>query len=348
MEPNCAMLDHALPVALYMDGALGGPFGKMGYGVLRYSPNPIVAVVDAGHAGQDSADVTGIPRTCPVVATLEEAHQLGAQVLILGIAPPGGAIPDEWWPVLDDAVTLGMSLVNGLHDRLAPRYPVLQAGQFVWDIRVEPAELGVGMGRAKDLPNRRVLMIGTDMAVGKMTAGLELWTCARRRGIAAAFIATGQIGITITGSGVPLDAIRLDFASGAIEQEVLKVAEAPLVIVEGQGSLLHPGSSANLPLLRGACPTHLVLCHRARMTHLARVPWVQVPPLGDLLRLYEDLAAGCGSFPRPVSSGICLNTSGLAEAEALAELAQLESEIGLPVVDPVRYEPGRLLDAIMA
>ncbi len=33
--------------------------------------------------------------------------------------------------------------------------------------------------------------------------------------------------------------------------------------IEGQGSLLHPGSTATLPLIRGSQPTGLMLVHRA-------------------------------------------------------------------------------------
>ena len=55
--------------------------------------------------------------------------------------------------------------------------------------------------------------------------------------------------------------------------------------IEGQGSLLHPGSSATLPLLRGSCATHLVMCHRAGMTHLRNPQQVKIPPLKGSFRL---------------------------------------------------------------
>src|SRR5580704_7716632 len=140
----------------------------MGIGILRYSPNPVVCIIDSATAGRDAADVTGVPRSCPIVSTVEEATALGATVLVLGIAPPGGLIPPDWYPVIDAAWAAGMSLVNGLHDLLGPRYSnSANPGQWVWDIRVEPAGLGVGGGLAAGLSNKRVLMIGTDMAVGK-------------------------------------------------------------------------------------------------------------------------------------------------------------------------------------
>ena len=335
-------------LALYMEGAFSENTGKMGLGCLRYSPFEIVAIVDSETAGKNAQDVTGIPRDVPIVATLEDAVRAGANVLVLGIAPPGGLIPDSWRPVLARAVEVGLSLVNGLHEPLAPQYSSLAQDQFIWDIRQEPKDIGVGSGAARELKNRRVLMIGTDMNIGKMTAGLEIQKLALDQGVNAAFVTTGQIGITITGRGIPLDAIRIDFAAGAVEREVLAAADSDLVIIEGQGSLLHPGSSANLPLLRGSCPTHLVLCHRAGMTHLPRLPWVQVPPLKDVISLYQDLAEAGGNLPRPVAAGIALNTSGLSEPEAEEAIASIVAVTGLPVCDPIRQGPKPLLDSIRA
>lgn len=339
------------PLAIYMEGALGERPGKMGYGVLRYSPNPIACVIDSRYVGQDAYEFCGIRRPgrkAPVVGTVAEAIERGAQVFVLGIAPGGGSIPPEWFGSIDEAVAAGLDIVNGLHDRLGPRYPRLAPGQFVWDIRVEPANLTVGTGAARQLSNRRVLMVGTDMAVGKMTAGLEIERVARESGLRSAFVATGQIGITITGRGVPLDAIRLDFASGAIEREVMNRSEAELVVIEGQGSLLHPASSATLPLIRGSCPTHLVLCHRAGMETLLRVPWVRIPPLVQLARLYEDVAEAVGTYYRPRCCAIALDTSNLGEAEAERVILETEADTGLPVADPIRQGPERLREAILA
>jgi uncharacterized NAD-dependent epimerase/dehydratase family protein len=323
------MLDPAVPLAVYMEGAVRHYGGKMGVGVLRYSPNPIACVVDSETAGGRTHEVMGVERDVPIVATVEEALALGAKVLVLGIAPPGGLIPEAWIPAIDRAVEGGMFVVNGLHDKLAPRY-----GDQVWDVRTEPSGLQPGTGAAAKLTNKRILMVGTDMAVGKMTAGLELWKALPE---GSAFVATGQIGITVTGAGVPLDAIRLDFSAGAIEREVLRYADAPVVVIEGQGSLVHPGSTATLPLLRGSMPTHLILCARAGQTHLVNAP-VEIPPLSKLRRLYEDVAEACGAFKRPITMGVALNTFHLSDdEEALAACAKVAAETGLPCVDPVRH-----------
>lgn len=350
------MLPRNLPLALYMEDALTGPSGKMGFGVLRYSPNPVVAVIDSTQKGRDAAEF-GPWCSCPVVSNLEEAKSLGAKVLVLGIAPSGGLIPDAWYPEIDGAVANGLGIVNGLHDFLFTRYPDLptmpvENGPFVWDIRREPEGLAPGTGAAADLPCRRLLLVGTDMAVGKMTVGLEIHRLAQELGIPSGFVATGQIGITVTGAGVPLDAIRVDFSTGAIERETLRagteVGPEGLVVIEGQGSLAHPSSTATLPLLRGGCPTHLILCVRAGQTTIRSFSHIAIPPLGALCRLYEDLAEGAGAFSRPKTVAVAVNTSHLDDEAADRAVRELEAELGLPAADPIRHGTERLLRAVMA
>ncbi len=331
------MLKRDQKLAIYMEGELVGDFAKMCYGILRYSPNPVVAIIDSKYAGQDVKDVVQSPRSAPIVSSVSQALELGADVFVLGVATVGGHVPAEWYPAINEAVAKGMCVLNGLHDRLATQYPQLKPGQWIWDVRIEPEGLGSGTGLAAGLNNTRVLMIGTDMAIGKMTAGLEIYRAARQKGINAEFIATGQIGITITGKGVPLDAVRVDYASSAIEREVMGVKDAELIIVEGQGALIHPGSTSNLPLLRGACPTHLVLCHRAGQTHLRRLQHIQIPPLREYCNLYENLGEACGVYPRPKTVAIALNTSALSESDAVAAMKKIEDESGLPTHDPVRF-----------
>jgi len=343
------MLEKNQKLAIFMEGHANDAPGKMGHGVIRYSPNPIVCVIDTENAGRDMGELANMPRPVPIVGTIAEALALGADVLVLGIAPAGGLVPDSWRPAIGEAVAGGMSILNGLHDLLGPRYPNLQPGQWVWDVRIEPEGISNSSGAPAKLGNRRMLLVGTDMAVGKMTAGLEIYRVAREAGINAEFVATGQIGITVTGRGIPLDAIRLDFAPGAVEREVMRTPDAELIIVEGQGSIIHPASSATLPLIRGACPTHLVMCHRAGQEHLYRIPEVKIPSLGKIIRLYEDITEACGAFPRSKTVGLALNTFHIeSDLEAAQVCDQYEQELGIPCVDPVRHGATRLVKALMA
>lgn len=333
-----------------MHDTVGESNGKMGYGLMRYGVAPVAAVIDRAHTGRGLRALTGIPCDAPIVASVREALALGADTLVPAIAPPGGALPPDWWEDVKEAVAGGMSLVNGLHRPLAsdPELaPLLRPGRFIWDIRQEPPGLVNGMGRARELPGRRVLFVGTDMACGKMTAAIEMDRAARTRGRRSRFLATGQIGIAIAGEGVPLDSVRIDFATGAVEQLVMPYGrDHDVLFVEGQGSLLHPASTATLALMRGAVPTDLILVHRAGQGAIARDAKVRIPPLRDVIALNEAVCSAAGALQAARVAGVALNTAHLDEAAAREAVEAVAAETGLPATDTVRFGAGPLLDAL--
>lgn len=350
------MLGADTPIVLLQHGGLDNLSGKTGLAMLRYRQGPIVAVVDPAHPGADLGPLTGIDRAVPVVGSLAEALPFAPEVAVVGLAPSGGRLPEGMGADVAAALAAGLSLASGLHSRLGddPALAALvQPGRWIWDLRREPPGLTVASGRAAGLPGRRLLAVGTDMSVGKMSACLELQAAARRRGLDARFVGTGQAGILISGAGVALDAVRIDYAAGAVEGALLAAAVGAgpdtLVLVEGQGSLCHPGSSATLPLIRGSQPTDLVLVHRAGQRTLQRLDAFPLPPLGQLIAAVEALAAlgrpaDCG--PPPRVAAIALNTAlldGPAAAEALEATA---AATGLPCVDPVRQGGEALLDLL--
>lgn len=343
------MLDPTQPIALFAEATTGSLNAKMAEGILRYGSNPVVAVIDSTQAGKRVRDLCALDSDVPLVATLAEAQALGAQVLVLGTAPSGGRLPKAWQGVLDQAIAGGMSLVNGMHDRLQPMFAdQLREGQWVWDLRVPQGDAPpIGMARAAALPNTRVLMVGTDMAIGKMTAGLELTRSLQAMGRDAAFLATGQTGIAITGRGIPLDAIRVDHAGGAVERMVMDASNHEIVVIEGQGSLLHPGSTATLPLMRGSACTHMILCHRAGMNTLDELDSVRIPPLRDVIALNEAVAHAAGALTPARVIAIALNTVRLTQAEAEAALKTVEDDTGLPAADPVRQGAEKLARAVL-
>lgn len=344
------MLNKNQKIAIYMEGDLGSDYGKMGYGVMRYIANPISCVIDSTQAGKQVNEVCKLPFDYPVVASLNEAKNLGAQVLVLGTAPSGGRVADEWYPSLKEALSLGMSIVNGLHDPLSEilaDHVTMPDKQWIWDTRQPAFTPAIAAAKEAELGNKRVLMVGTDMAIGKMTAGLEVYRWIKQQQVSSAFIATGQIGITITGQGIPLDAFKVDHACGAVETAVMAAADHDIIFVEGQGSLLHPGSSATLSLMRGSCANRLIMCHRGGMTHLRKPEHVSVPPIKEFIQLNEHLAAACGSLTAAKTVGIALNTVMLDEQQAVAEIARLEDETGLPVQDVVRNGAEKIGKALL-
>ena len=340
------MLQPKDKVAIYMEGHLESDFGKMGFGSVRYLANDIVAVIDSAQAGRKMSDFMNTSRSIPVVASLEESLVLGAEVLLLGIAPVGGKIPDFWYETLDKAIDSGISLINGLHDLLAPRYEGRLKQNWVWDVRVPQFIPAIGSARALEHQGKRILCVGTDNAVGKMTAGLELYRGLLQQNHSAGFVATGQIGITVTGGGIPLDAFKVDYATGAVETAVLEHANKEYIVIEGQGSLLNPSSTATLPLMRGSCPTHLILCMRGDKTTLRSNTQFKIPNLKAFIVLNESLVSVCGTYPEAKVVGIAVNTSMLTEADAIEVKERIAAESGVPAIDPVRDGVQKIIERL--
>jgi len=368
-------------VVLLLHHGLDNLSGKTGLTLLRYRPGPILAVIDPDHAGGTLREVTGIDRTVPVVASMAEVLPLlaaagygdpaaiagEAPVAVVGLAPAGGRLSEGLRADLQIALEAGLSLASGLHTKLAddPQLATrLRPDRWIWDLRQEPADLAVASAQAAYGPERRWLAVGSDMSVGKMSACLELQAAAEHRGLDARFVATGQAGILIRGRGVALDAVRVDYAAGAVERAVLEAAQGAgpdsLVLVEGQGSFCHPGSTATLPLLRGSQPTALLLVHRAGQDSIRNHPHIPLPPLAEQIHVLEAMAALarphtltladnslCVS-PSPRVRAIALNTGHLGDKAAAEAIAAMADRTGLPCHDPVRAGGGGLLEALLA
>jgi uncharacterized NAD-dependent epimerase/dehydratase family protein len=354
------MLPPDAPVVLLQHQGLDNLRGKTGLALLRYRDGPIPVVVDPAHDGANLRAITGLDRDARVVASLREALPLLEEperaVAVVGLAPSGGILPPDMRADVRAALEAGLSVASGLHTRLADDRDLaamVRPGAWIWDLRQEPPDLMVASARAAEVPGHRLLAVGTDMAVGKMSACLELRAAAMRRGLDARFVGTGQAGILISGQGVPLDAIRVDYAAGGVERAVLEAAadatERTLLLVEGQGSLCHPGSTATLPLIRGTQPTHLLLVHRGGQSRIRNAPQIPIPPLPTVISVVEGLAAlarPADGRPAPKVIAIALNTAHLSEENADQAMAEARDQTGLPCHDPVRHGGAPLLEAL--
>lgn len=343
------MLAAKTRVAILLEDGIKGKHGKTGLAFLRYSNTNIVAVIDRSCAGESLAELTQISCDAPIVSDVNTALAYKVDVLLIGIAPSGGKLPDNLAQEIRIAVSAGVSIINGLHTQLQPQYPNLQSGQWIWDIRQEPPGLSIGTAKARSLAAQRILTVGTDMAIGKMSTSLEIHRAALAAGIKAQFVATGQAGIAIAGQGIALDAVRVDFAAGAVEKTVIDLAQDnELIIIEGQGSLLHPGSTATLPLIRGSQPTALILVHRAGAKHIRDLPEITIPSLPDVIKLYETVASAGGTFGEVKVKAIALNTFGMDIDTANKTIQSTAELTGLTCSDVVRFGGKTLLSAITA
>ncbi len=335
-----------MKLAILAEGQFETRLAKTAIGVLRYAPYPIVAVVDSTRAGTDAASHVGVGKGVPVVASVDEAMALGADALLIGTAAAGGRIADAYRPHLARALERGLSVWSGLHERVLSDPALAAAAKrgsaTIRELREPPADLPIGGHRERRAGSVVVLTVGTDAAVGKMTASLEIVEALRRAGKRAAFVATGQTGIAIAGEGIAVDAVVADFIAGAAERLVCDAAEtADLVVVEGQGSLTHPGFSAvTLGLLHGAGPDLMVMCHDAarRIVKGYDREGLPVKDIDECIAIYEEAAAWRrpSGYPRARVVAIALNTRDLVDEYAREELARFQREVSLPVADPVR------------
>ena len=319
-------------------------YGKTMYGIIRYGPDPVVAILDSRRAGETQDGI-------PIVGTVEDALRHDPTVAIVGVATQGGRFPPAWRALLRDCIAAGLDVESGLHERISEDPELVELarrhGVTLRDLRKPPADLNVATGANLRLAAKVVLTVGSDCAIGKKTVAIELDRAARARGLASVFVPTGQTGIAIAGWGIAVDAVVADFLAGAAERLVVEGAErgGELLFVEGQGSLVHPlYSGVTLGLVHGCAPHVFVLCHKARATEIEGCPGHPIPPLPELIELHERI-----SLPARKArvAALALNTAGLDEAEAAREVARVGAETGLPADDPVRFGAGFLLDAVL-
>ncbi len=343
---------HGNRFLILADGEFGPLTSKTANSIIRYLPERTVGVVDRVAAGKTVQDVLGFGGSIPILGSMREGLALKPDAILVGIAPVGGRLPEEWRNWLLEAIDAGCSLWSGLHTFLADD-PALaerarKRGTEIHDLRRPPADLPVASGKAKTVDPFVILTVGTDCNVGKMTSQLQITKLLNQKGIRTRFVATGQTGIMIEGWGLAVDAVVADFIAGAAERLVLEGAkDADIVLVEGQGSLNHPGySGVTCGLLHGSCPDALILCHQATREYIGdyrKAAWLKIPPLSEYVKLYETVAG----FVHPTKTiAIALNTYDLDDGAARKACEQAAKETGLPCTDPVRFDPTPLVEAV--
>src|SRR5437588_10080309 len=319
-------------------------YGKTLRGVMRYRRESVVAVLDSTRPGETEDGV-------PVVATVDDALRFEPDTALVGVVTQGGHFPGDWRALLTSCAENGLDIENGLHHRLAAVPELVEAarghGVELRDLREPPADLSPATGANLLVPATIVHTVGSDCAIGKMTATCELDLEARRRSLRSVFVPTGQTGMAIAGWGIAVDAVVADFIAGAAERLVVEGGKrGDLLWVEGQGAILHPiYSGVTVGLMHGSAPHLYVLCHEAGRTVVEGDPTASpIVGLRELVELHERMSLKL----RPAKVAcIALNTSGVSEEEARAAVAEAGDAGGLPADDPVRFGAARLVDAVL-
>ena len=321
------MLDLPQPYLLFLGDVSERAYAKTALGLRDWAPEHCVG--ECVLPGGVSID---LPRFSP-----REAKAAGARSIVIGVATPGGAIPEPWLPTLIEALEAGLDIVAGMHAKLNDIEPLARAAarlnRRLIDVRTPPPRIPIGNGKKR--AGKRLLTVGTDCALGKKYTALALTRALLARGVDADFRASGQTGIMIAGGGMPMDAVVADFAAGAAE--MLSPANAPdhWDVIEGQGSLFHPAyAGVSLALLHGSQPDVIVLCHDPSRKAVLGFSDFPLPSLREAID--ATLLLGARTNPNIRCAGVSMNTSTLSDVDAADVMRRASDELQLPVADPIR------------
>jgi uncharacterized NAD-dependent epimerase/dehydratase family protein len=327
------------PFLLFMGDVREAASAKTGFGIVQWRRSAC--------AGQMRLPGCGVDLGLPDL-DVAGAVAAGVRTAIVGVAPRGGAIPEYWLEYLAGLARVGIDVAAGLHMRLAELPGLATAAadrSALIDCRVPPQGMPVATGRKRS--GRRLLTVGTDCAVGKKYTALSLHLELVRRGVAATFRATGQTGIMIAGSGIPIDSVVSDFVAGAAEVLSPDNDPAHWDVIEGQGALNHPSyAGVSLGLLHGSQPDALVLCHDAARRSVFGLDGFELPPIGKVIERNLEQARITNPAVRCV--GISVNTSSLPVDSGRAWLQALSRDTGLPCADPLIDGVAPIVDRLPA
>jgi uncharacterized NAD-dependent epimerase/dehydratase family protein len=331
------------------EGQLGIFSSKTATSVIRYCPDETVCVLDskAARTGKRLEEFINVGHGIPIVANVKAGLKHKPNQLLIGIAPVGGKLPLAWRNIILQAIAAGLDIVSGLHHVLHEDKEFAAAakrkGVKIWDVRLPPEDISVSEDKLRDLKQRRIALVGADCNMGKMVTSIEVDKGLRARGYDSEFVATGQTGIMIAGSGIAVDHVLSDYVNGAAERLCWERRRRQIVVIEGQGSVYHPAySGVTVGLLHGCMPHVIMYQHaptRTRVSHYEKFPMI---PLKQGIQLVEDLTKPL--MPAKVIA-VSLNTVGMTAVDADRAAKKIEDETGLPSADPIRHGAAKLVQA---
>lgn len=329
-------------------GAFDYILNKTGNMLLRYRPEDVVAIIDPEKTNQTANSVLGYGGDVPVVSRFKETLHFYPDSLVIGNAPQGGIINDEYRHEILEGIHAKCDIYSGMHVFLNDDDEFRQAaeknGVSLHDLRRPPHPPHFPHGSWKNRNIPVLLIVGTDCDTGKMTTAWEITQRLRGRGKKVTFLGTGQTGILLSGGGVPVDAVVSDFMAGEIEHHINLISHGmDLVIVEGQGAISNYAySGVTLGLIHGAMPDFLIMTHDpGRELDVLDYP---MPDIQKMLNLHLDLLA---PFKESTFLGFNLLTHKLDENSALKVIKQFSDEYNLPTTDLVRFGDGELINQII-
>jgi uncharacterized NAD-dependent epimerase/dehydratase family protein len=338
------------------EGAFETLNGKTAHGLVRFTNRyKILGVIDSTCAGRDAGEVLD-GKPCgifiyPNLAAALQANRHEIKNFVIGLAPEGGRLPASYRQIIAEAIRAGLNIDSGLHEFLSDdaEFDALakKHGVHIRDIRKPPAkkDLHFFSGKIKDVEAIRLAVLGTDSAIGKRTTAWQITHALNAIGVKTEMIGTGQTA-WLQGAkyGLRLDAMINDYVSGEIEHAIWQCwqEEKPhVMLLEGQGSLMHPAYPGGFELIAAGRPQAIILQTAPKRTAYDGFPDFPMAPLDKEIKALELIAN------RPVIA-LTLNHENMTDEEIETTVRQYESQFGIPCCDVLKHGPAKVVDKIMA
>ena len=336
---------------VYADKLFNCADGKTAHGLVRYSRKyKITCVVDTtlteGDAGQK---LDGIQRDIPLYNDLNRAlKKTQSDTFIIGAVSEGGILPKGYDTAVKYALTNGLDVVSGLHEFLSdnPIFSKLanENGCNILDIRkIFRDHKRFYTGEIKKVQSFRVAILGTDSAIGKRTIAVSLNKELSNRGRKTDMIFTGQTGwLQGWPHGVVLDAMINDFVAGGIEGAILDSwsdDKPEYMIIEGQGSLVHPFFPGGFEILAAGRVDGFILVDAPKRKNLDGFPDYPMPNPEKVVKIAELLT------DKPLL-GIGINRENMIEEDIEMSIEKLSKIFKVPVIEPLSMGVGKIVDVL--
>lgn len=325
------------------NGILDKIYAKSCHGLLRGTRRfDLRAVIDHKFAGQDAGMVLdgrelGIP-IYPSIPAFFEAHP-DAQIdyCIVGVAFPGGLLPQPVIEQLKVALDYNMSLISGLHTFISEIPELVESalpkGLQLIDIRKPKKfkDLHFWKGDIYKVKAARVAVLGMDCALGKRTTARFLMEECEKEGLKAELIYTGQTGwLQGYPYGFIFDATMNDFVSGEMEKAMVdcdKDLKPDVMFLEGQSGMRNPS---------GPCGSEYILSGDARGVFLVHSPTrvnydhtdQPLPSLESEIELYRHYGAEV--------LGVAINEENAEDAFLEAYKKEMTAKLNIPFIRPLK------------
>ncbi|HVQ00170.1 MAG TPA: DUF1611 domain-containing protein [Candidatus Thermoplasmatota archaeon] len=338
---------------IYADRLYSCADGKTAHGLVRYSKKyTIVGVVDSTLPKGDAATFLDPTRKgIPLFNSLQDAYEeTKPDTFIIGAVSEGGVLPQGYDKAVEWALSKGMNVVSGLHQFLSddPRFMKLTEdhGCTITDVRkIFRDYKRFYTGEIIKIPSTRVALIGTDSAIGKRTMAVVLVEALRKEGHSADMIFTGQTGwLQGWPHGIVLDAMINDFVSGGLEGAIIdswKDSKPEFMIIEGQGSLVHPFFPGGFEILAAGQIHGFMLVDAPKRPHLDGFPGYPMPNPKRVVRIAELLT-------EKKLAGIGINHEHMTNNDSATVKKQYDKMFHVPVVDPLTDDLSELVEAVEA